>query len=100
LQSNPADASGSGRVPVNVFVPARTPVEEVVDVDKQMLAAELSALVSSDRPLFASEERRRRWLLEELAHHEHDSHIAEVRDLIAAWDTRQEPPLPPPRNPE
>jgi hypothetical protein len=49
------------------------------------LYAELALLTSSERRLSASEERKRQWLIAELAQRDDQRGIEEVRALRARW---------------
>jgi hypothetical protein len=54
---------------------------------------ELAALTSTDRRLTASEERRRSWLVRELAEKDTTRGISEVRALRARWLELESPPI-------
>lgn len=60
-------------------------------MNQELLAAELGVLMATDRPLRASEERRRQWLVRELAERERDDGRAELRALRSIWAARETP---------
>jgi hypothetical protein len=59
--------------------------------DQERLYAELASLTSTDRRLGASEERRRAWLIQELAQEETAKGYAEVLALRDQWAELEHP---------
>jgi hypothetical protein len=92
-QSSTGNVSDPG-TPPDDDVPARA--EEPIDLER--LRAELGVLMATDRSLMASEERRRSWLVGEIAKLETardlEAGIADARALLEAWELRVESPLP------
>lgn len=101
-QSSPGTSPTAGATPGTAEHDARPKRVAVTDLTYDEICLELSALTSTARRLFASEERRRVSLLSELGKRDDEraaamaaaddaDRRAELRALIAAWDARCDP---------